>query len=239
MTAPGTPSRDSRVAMISGANRGIGAAIAERLAADGWRLSLGVRDPAKLSGRLPAEVLVQKFDARSGTDEADWVDATVACYGRIDAVVNNAGIMIPKSVIAVSDDEIEAMLEVNVKSPLRLVRAAYPELARSGRGRVVTLASLSGKRVKTADSGSYAVSKFAALALAHAIRHAGWDDGVRSAAICPGYVATDMAIDLTDVDPATMTQPADIARIVALLLELPNTASVPEIAVNCAVDGNF
>ncbi|MGF1610733.1 MAG: SDR family NAD(P)-dependent oxidoreductase [Kiloniellales bacterium] len=234
-----TEAQPPKVVMISGANRGIGAAIAERLAAGGWRLSLGVRNPAKLSGRLSDDALVQRFDARRKGDEAAWVAATVERFGRIDAVVNNAGIMIPKSVVEVSDDEIEALLDVNVKSPLRLVRAAYPELARSGRGRVVTLASLSGKRVKTAGSGSYAVSKFAALALAHAIRHAGWDDGVRSIAICPGYVATDMALGLTDGDPAAMTQPADIARIVALVLDLPNTASVPEIAVNCTVDGSF
>lgn len=234
-----TASSGPRIAMISGANRGIGAAIAERLADDGWRLSLGVRDPAKVSRGLSAKALVVRFDARVKGDEVAWVEATVAHYGRIDAVINNAGVMIPKSVLEASDDDIEAMLEVNVKSPLRLVRAAYPELARGGRGRVVTLVSLSGKRVKTALSGSYCVSKHAALALAHAIRHAGWDDGVRSTAICPGFVATDMAIGLSEIDPATMTQPADIARIVALVLDLPNTASIAEIAVNYEAEGNL
>lgn len=228
-----------RVVMISGANRGIGAAIAERLADEGWLLSLGVRDPARLPRHLATEALVQPFEAHGRGGEAAWVAATVERYGRIDAVVNNAGIMIPKSVIEITDDDLEALFDVNVKSPLRLVRAAYPELARSGRGRVVTLASLSGKRVKTADSGSYAISKFAALALAHAIRHAGWNDGVRSTAICPGFVATDMARGLIEMDPTTMTQPAEIARIVALALDLPNTASIPEIAVNCAVEGLF
>jgi len=228
---------ESRVAMISGANRGIGAAVARHLADAGWKLSRGVRDPGRLT-QAPADALVQRFDADAG-EEAAWVEATLARFGRIDAVINNAGIIVPKTVLDVGDDEIESLLQINVKSPLRLVRAAYPALAASGRGRVVTLSSLSGKRVKTAAAGSYAVSKFAALALAHAIRHAGWEDGVRSTAICPGFVATDMAQSITELDPTAMTQPEDIARLVALVLDLPNTASVAEIPVNCMADGNF
>ncbi len=228
-----------RVVMISGANRGIGAAIAERLASEGWLLSLGVRDPAKVTDLPLAETLVHPFDASKGGDEAAWVEATSAHFGQIDAVVNNAGIMIPKTVLEVSDDEIEAMLQINVKSPLRLVRAAYPALKRGGSGRVVTLVSLSGKRVKTAASGSYSVSKYAALGLVHAIRLAGWDDGIRSTAICPGLVATDMAAGITSFDPAAMTQPGDVARLVSMVLSLPNTASTAEITVNCLAEGNL
>jgi NAD(P)-dependent dehydrogenase (short-subunit alcohol dehydrogenase family) len=234
-----TAATETRVVMISGANRGIGAAIARRLKADGWALSLGVRNPATAPSELAEGALVQAFDARSGSDEAAWVNATAGAFGRIDAVVNNAGIMIPKTVIEATDDDVDAVLEVNVKSPLRLVRAAYPHLAARGRGRVVTIVSLSGKRVKGAMAGTYAVSKFAALALVHATRHAGWEDGVRSTAICPGFVSTDMAYALTDRDGATMTQPADIARLVAMVLDLPNTASVAEIPVNCTLEDSY
>ncbi len=228
---------ESRVAMISGANRGIGAGIARHLGKLGWQLSLGVRNPARF-GEPPSGALVQAFDAAAGAAEKPWVEATLDRFGRIDAVINNAGIMIPKTVLEIEDAEIASMLQVNVMSPLRLVRAAYPALKASGQGKVVTLASLSGLRVKTAAAGSYSVSKFAALALAHAIRHAGWDDGVRSTAICPGFVASDMSMALTEFDPKAMTQPEDIARIVALLLDLPNTASISEIPVNCMVDSN-
>jgi NAD(P)-dependent dehydrogenase (short-subunit alcohol dehydrogenase family) len=99
--------------------------------------------------------------------------------------------------------------------------------------------SLSGKRVKYASSGSYSVSKYAALAVAHAIRHAGWELGIRSTAICPGLVATDMAFGLTKKPPEEMTPPAEIARIVALVLDLPNTASVAEIPINCNYEESF
>jgi NAD(P)-dependent dehydrogenase (short-subunit alcohol dehydrogenase family) len=223
--------------MISGGNRGIGAAIASTLAERGWLLSLGVRAPERVTEA--GDALVHRYDAREPGSERAWVEATAARFGRVDAVVNNAGIMIPKSVIETADADLDAILEVNVKAPLRLVRAAWPHLTATGRGRVITVVSLSGKRVKTADSGLYAVSKFAALALAHAIRHAGWDKGVRSTAICPGFVATDMARSVTAVPPEAMTQPEDLARIVALVLKLPNTASIAEIPINALLDESY
>jgi len=223
-----------RVAMISGANRGIGAAIAAHLADLGWQLSLGVRQPGRMTA--PPDTLICRYDADDTTSEAAWAGATADRFGRIDAVIANAGMIIPKTVIEADDRDLDALFQVNVRSPLRLVRAAWPWLTRSGRGRVVTLVSLSGKRVKTARSGLYATSKFAALAVTHAIRHAGWELGVRATAICPGFVATDMSVGLTDRAPEEMTQPADIARLVGMVLDLPNTASVAEIQINSTLE---
>jgi NAD(P)-dependent dehydrogenase (short-subunit alcohol dehydrogenase family) len=227
---------DRRVALISGANRGIGAAIAARLAEEDWRLSLGLRAPDALSEPPGGnDTLVQAYDARRRGSEAEWVAATVARFGRIDAVVANAGILIPGSVVEASDEEIDDIYEVNVKAPLRLVRAAWPWLTATGRGRVVNVVSLSGKRVASARSGLYATSKFAALGLTQAIRQAGWDQGVRATAICPGFVATEMA-SAAPGRPEELTQPEDVARIVALALDLPNTASVAEIPINWALE---
>jgi NAD(P)-dependent dehydrogenase (short-subunit alcohol dehydrogenase family) len=227
-----------RTALISGASRGIGLAIADRLCKDGWALSLGVRRPESVPEPLKNHH-ISSFDASISGSEKVWVAAALERFGRIDAIINNAGIMTPKTVIDVDDSEMQAMFDVNVLAPLRLVRAAWPFLTVSGRGRVVTIVSLSGKRVKLAKSGAYSVSKFAALALAHAIRHAGWEAGIRSTALCPGLVATDMAIGLTDMSPGDMTSPDDIARIVSLVLDLPNSASIAEIPVNCKLEEAF
>ncbi|WP_119388066.1 SDR family NAD(P)-dependent oxidoreductase [Taklimakanibacter lacteus] len=226
-----------RVAMISGANRGIGAAIAAHLAERGWRLSLGMRKPQDLTAPPggPA-TLVSRHDAEDIASEAAWAGRTVERFGRIDAVIANAGMMIPKTVIEADDGDLDLLFQVNVRSPLRLVKAAWPFLTRSGQGRVVTLVSLSGKRVKSARSGLYATSKFAALAMTHAIRQAGWDLGVRTTAICPGFVATDMAIGLTERAPEDMTQASDIARLVGIVLDLPNTASIAEIPINSTLE---
>jgi NAD(P)-dependent dehydrogenase (short-subunit alcohol dehydrogenase family) len=225
----------SRVALVSGANRGIGKAIAETLAAQGWRLSLGVREPGK-SGETQ---LQHRYEARDPASEGAWVEATVERFGRIDAVVANAGILSRKSAIEADDEEVDAVLEINVKSPQRLIRAAWPHLAATGRGRIVVISSLSGKRVKAAATGLYAISKHAALALAHAARHAGWEQGIRATAICPGPVDTDMIRQLASLPESQMTRPRDIADLVSLFLHLPNTASVSEFPVNAVLEGQY
>jgi NAD(P)-dependent dehydrogenase (short-subunit alcohol dehydrogenase family) len=232
---------NQRVALISGASRGIGAAVAERLVQDGWAVSLGMRSPV-----IPAwadgqdeRLHLQAYDATAAGSEEAWARATLARFGRIDAVVANAGIMIPKSVIEAEDQDLRDLMEVNVLAPRRLAKAAWNALAAGGTGRVIVLASLSGKRVKSAQAGSYSLSKFAAVALAHALRHEGFEQGIRATAICPGFVATDMAAGLTTRPAEHLTDPHDLARIIALILDLPNEASVAEFAVNCQLEESF
>lgn len=230
---------EARVAMISGANRGIGAAVAATLSAAGWGLSLGQRSTEAPAGTDPDRTLVHRYDATAAGSEEAWVAATLARFGRVDAIVANAGIMIPKGVIEADDADLDAMFAVNVKAPRRLAKAAWAPLKASGRGRVIILASLSGKRVKSVGASLYAVTKFAAVALAHGIRHSGFADGIRATAVCPGFVATDMARTLTPRADRDMTDPADLARVIAMLIDLPNEASVAEFAVNCQLEESF
>jgi NADP-dependent 3-hydroxy acid dehydrogenase YdfG len=225
----------SRVAMISGANRGLGAAIARELSAQGWSLSLGMRAPAPLDGVSAEAALLHRYDATEG-GEAEWVAATLARFGRIDAIVANAGVVSRSSVIEAEDDELDALLAVNVKAPRRLAKAAWPALCASGRGRVIVMSSLAGKRIKSVGAGLYAMSKFAATALAHGVRQAGWEKGVRATAVCPGFVATRMGRAAGGPADEQMTRPGDVARIVAMLLDLPNEASVAEFTVNCVLE---
>jgi NAD(P)-dependent dehydrogenase (short-subunit alcohol dehydrogenase family) len=228
-----------RVIMISGANRGIGGAIARTLHDRGYRLSLGVRDPAALetmgSAFDPARVLLQPYEARDRDAAEAWVAATVGRFGQIDGLVNAAGILLPVGLEEDAEASYDALWAVNVMGPLRLIRLALPHLRASGRGRIVNLASLSGKRVPGAKAG-YAMSKFAVVALSHATRHAGWEDGVRVTALCPGYVATDMVAAVDDPPAEAMIQPADLSELVATVLALPNTASIAELPVNCRLE---
>jgi len=223
----------SRVAMISGSNRGIGAAIAHRLFHDGWRLSLGMRNPTMPDWVSDADsVHLFPYEATAGV-EPTWVQTVNETFGRIDAVIPNAGIIVAKSVIEAEDDDLDAMTEVNVKAPRRLVKAAWPSLIESGSGRVVIIASLSGKRVASARTGLYSISKHAVVALAHALRHEGWEHGIRCTAVCPGLVETEMGRGLVPEPSKELTHPEDVARLVSLGMDLRNSSSVSEMYINC------
>lgn len=230
-----TASQEDKVVMISGANRGLGATIARRLAAGGYRLSLGARQVDSLtatSEELGADrALVASYDATDPSTAEQWIAATVERFGRIDALINNAGIMIAAGLEELDDDALDEMWAVNVKGPLRLTRLALPYLRVSGSGRILNVASMAGKRVKGTFSPGYSMTKHAVVALSHATRQLGWEDGVRVTALCPGPIATGMVGPGRDM--AALTQPEDLADLVATVIALPNTASVAELLVNC------
>ena len=220
--------------MISGASRGIGLAIARELKQSGLALSLGIRRPGNFSDPLAddGDALLHPYDAHDRAAAASWVDATVARFGRIDVLVNNAGISRLVGLEEGSEDDLDELLAVNVKAPFRVIRAALPHLKASGSGRVINVASLSGKRVMGLNVG-YQMSKHAVVALTHAVRRIGWEHGIRATALCPGFVNTELVAHVTDVPHDQMTDPADLARLVATVIALPNTAAVAELLVNC------
>jgi NAD(P)-dependent dehydrogenase (short-subunit alcohol dehydrogenase family) len=115
---------------------------------------------------------------------------------------------------------------------MRVIRAAWPHLVAAGDGRVVNVASLSGKRVKN-DNLGYAMSKFAVMALTQEVRRLGWEHGIRATAVCPGFVDTDMTAYVTTYPREQMSRPEDLAALIATVLHLPATASVAELLVNC------
>ncbi|MCZ7480906.1 SDR family NAD(P)-dependent oxidoreductase [Rhizobium rhizogenes] len=218
-----------RVIMVSGASRGLGLAITTRLHEAGFTVAAGARNPSAIAvkDRLSAD----RYDAEEAGSAEAWVDAVAARYGRIDGLVNCAGINPKVRVMDTGEESLDQMWRVNVKGPLRVTRAAIPHLVKTGQGRVINVASLAGRRV--GSNVGYAMTKFAVVALTHGIRQELWDSGVRATALCPGYIATDMTAGETEVSREDMTQPADLAEMVETLLCLPNNLSVAELLVNC------
>lgn len=227
-----------RVAMVSGASRGLGAAIAVALEEAGWTLSLGLRDPARLPPLArPDEALAHRFDAADAASAVPWVEATATRLGRIDALVNNAGILRMVDFEQGSEEDLDALWAVNVRAPFCLIRAALPHLRRTGTGRVVNVASTDAKRYRQGTSVGYAMTKHALLAMTQAVRAAAWEDGVRATALCPGAVDTDLIAGLPGVTPKVdRLTPATVAGLVVTILSLPNQASVPELIVNTRLE---
>jgi len=231
-----------RTIMISGANRGLGKAIAQRLHRDGYNVSVGARDVEALTETFSEvagdRLLCHRYDANDVNSEKAWIDATIERFGGLDGIVNNAGIIDTALLEELTDEALDDMWAVNVKAPTRMIRCALPALRASGQGRVVNIASLSGQRVKGTFAPGYAMSKHAVIALSEATKNAGWEDGVRVTAVCPGYVATDMTSDFGE-DPATMIDAADLAELISTTLRLPNTASVAQLNVSCRLEPGY
>jgi NAD(P)-dependent dehydrogenase (short-subunit alcohol dehydrogenase family) len=236
---------DGRVIMISGAARGIGLAIARRLYADGYTLSLGARDPAAATAALgtheAARVMAARFDATDAGTAERWGADTAARFGRIDGLVNNAGIL---RMIRFDDGDeaaLDELWQVNVKAPFRMIRLALPHLRKAGHGRIVNIASTDGKRYRDASSSvGYVMTKHAVVAMSHAAKFAGWDDGVRVTALCPGAVETDLIAGLAGVTPGPgRMQPETVAHAVSFVLSLPDTASVAELPMNTRLESTL
>ena len=236
---------DRRVAMVSGASRGIGEAIAHRLLDDGFRLSLGVRDVAATREKFAAAdddaLLVTHFDATDPPTADDWVGRTVEHFGALDALINNAGIWHQVNFETGDEDLLDELWEVNVKGPFRLIRLALPKLRDCGNGRIVNIASTDGVRFRdNSCSVGYTMSKHALVAMSHAARHIAYDDGVRVTALCPGAVATELVANVPGVTPrAQQMAPATVAHIVATLLALPNNASVSWMPLNSRLESTI
>jgi NAD(P)-dependent dehydrogenase (short-subunit alcohol dehydrogenase family) len=228
-----------RVVLISGANRGIGWAIARTLYAKGYTVSLGVRDPQALLSLTAhwneLRLHTAQYEATDWHSHAAWVESVVGRFGRIDGLINNAGIGATSSIRDISEEELDRVFAVSCKAPLNMIRHALPHLEACGSGRIVNIASLSGKRVRN-DRVAYNMSKFAVMALTHSVRRLGWEKGVRATALCPSFVATDMTAATDRIAPELMSSPNDIAELVATIIALPNTAAIAELLVNSRLE---
>lgn len=233
---------EGRVIMIAGASGGIGKAVAECLFQKGYSVSLGARSLDRIMDWTSREnserVLVHAYEATDPSNNKAWVQATIERFGRIDGLVNSAGM---GGMVNLEDEDegtFDKLWEVNAKGPMRMIRLTLPYLRQSGSGRIVNVSSLSGKRV-TNDGTGYALSKFALQAVTHATRRAGWEDGVRAVALCPSWVNTDMAASASGISRDNMIQPDDLAELTATVMALPNGAAVAELLVNCTLGDLF
>ena len=230
----------TNVAMISGASRGMGYAIAQKLFSEGWSVSLGVRDvqkQTKICGDWQSDRLqICHYEAQNKESAQTWFNATVKRWPSLKALINCAGVLKTTSWLdEQSDAELSELWQVNAVAPLQLTRVCFEALKVHGEGRVINVVSLSGLRVKAKMAG-YPMSKHAQLAFHHAMRHTGYEFGIRATAICPGYTNTEMVKDFSPQDPKLMTQPEDVADMVNTILNLPNSSSVSVVPMNSLME---
>ena len=221
---------DGKVAFVTGASRGIGAAIARGLHGAGVRLGLGSRsgDGLGIDGAFGV-----RCDVRDPVSLQAAVDGIVDRFGRLDILIVNAGVGSYGPILDLPLEELDEMVDVNVKGAIHAVRAALPSLMRSDAADVVTIASEAGRRGLPLEA-VYCASKFAQVGLTRALDHELREHGIRCTNVCPGGVATDFAMgrgrtpDMPQL--SGMMRPEDVAEAVMFVLTRPRTHRILEVA---------
>jgi len=216
--------------VITGASRGIGAAVARMLHERGVKLGLASRsgDDLGLAGAVAQPCDVRDLDALTRL-----CDATAEAFGGIDIVVANAGVGAYGPFLDLSRAHLDEMIDVNLKGTLYAIRAALPHML--GReGDIITLASEAGRR-GLPNEAVYCASKFGQVGFTRALDHELKEQGIRCTNICPGGVATDFALDedrgrTPDALPGMMTA-EDVAEVVVFALERPRHLRILETAL--------
>jgi NAD(P)-dependent dehydrogenase (short-subunit alcohol dehydrogenase family) len=228
-----------RAAIVTGASSGIGLAIAHMLGAEGYGLTVAGRRPDKLEGAV-AELREAGFTVESvaGTtaDEAvvqQIVSTHRDAYGRLDVLVNNAGIGIGQAVAEIGTKQLDIQLDVNLRAYVLFYRETADLLraaaAETGVAVVVNTASIAGKGGQ-AWLSTYSATKAGVIGFTQAMNKELAGDGVKSCALCPGFVDTPMTDFVKGQVPVEeMITPGDIAKSVKLLLEVSPACIIPEI----------
>ena len=200
-------SLEGSVALVTGANRGIGAAfVSGLLAAGAKRVYAAARDPQTLAGLAQSDARVVPIALDISDDTS--VQEAAARLGDVDLVVNNAGVLLGGRLIAAADlSAARQEMEVNYFGLLRMSRAFAPILAANGGGTLINVLSILS-RVASPAGGGYSASKAAALSLTQAVRAELQEQGTRVIGVLPGFVDTAMAEGVT----APKIQPSEVVR---------------------------
>jgi len=224
---------ESKVALVTGASRGIGFAIARTLSRLGASLSLCARDAKKLESAAlelkgrGAEILTVSADVSRAADIDSLLRKTLQTFGAIDILVNDAGVGYFGPTHEASESNWDTVLDTNLKSVFLLSKAVAPGMIQRRGGDIINVASLAGKNA-FAGGGIYCASKWGLLGLTQSMAEDLRQYGIRVSAICPGTVATDFGAH-AGKDPQKMLQPEDVAHAVEMLVTQAPQSFISEV----------
>jgi NADP-dependent 3-hydroxy acid dehydrogenase YdfG len=235
-----------KVVLVTGASSGIGQATALRLAADGHHVVIGARREdrlTELAGKIRADggsVDAVRLDVTDRADVAAFVDGAVARHGRVDVIVNNAGVMPLSRLDSLLVDEWDRMVDVNVRGLLHGIAAALPVFQRQDGGHFVTVASIGAHQV-VPTGAVYCATKYAAWAITEGLRQE-VDPSIRVTTVSPGVVESELAGTITEPGAQEMMRtyraetipPSAIADAIAYAIDQPPSVDVNELVIRPA-----
>lgn len=238
-----------KVILITGASSGIGEGMARELAAAGAKVLLGARRTEKLE-QVAADIReaggvveTRALDVTDRAAMAEFARAALDLWGRIDVLVNNAGIMPLSPLSAGKLDEWERMVDVNIKGVLWGIGAVLPVMNRQEAGQIINIGSI-GALQAVPTGAVYCATKFAVRAISDGLRQE--TSNIRVTCVNPGVVESDLASTITHDETATFMdsyravalQPSDIARAVRMVIEAPDSVDTTEITVRPTASTN-
>lgn len=229
----------NKVALVTGASRGIGEAIALALANAGTKLFLTARDEARLqrvaaqARQAQVEVETAVADLHEEPQIKKLISQAHAKFGRLDILINNAGLGYFRPVAEMPTTQWDEMFAINLRAVFIATREALPYLRKAGESFVVNVASLAGKNTFV-NGGGYAATKWGLRAFSQCLMLEERKHGVRVLSVCPGSVATDFGAGSDRATRAAQTniiQPEDVAETILAALQMPQRTMVSEIDI--------
>jgi NADP-dependent 3-hydroxy acid dehydrogenase YdfG len=231
-----------KIVLITGASSGIGVGIAKEVAAAGATVVLGARRTDRLenvASRIRdagGKVMTRRLDVTDRADMAAFAEAARQEFGRVDVIVNNAGVMPLSPMASMKVDEWDRMVDVNIKGVLYGIAAVLPEMTSRGSGHVINIASIGALQV-VPTAAVYCATKFAVRAISDGLRQE--QDKIRVTCIHPGVVESELADTITDPVAADAMKsyraialkPDAIGRAVRFAIEQPDDVDINEIVV--------
>ena len=226
-----------RVAIITGSGSGIGKATALALAQEGMKIVLCGRtvskleETAKLVEEAGGKALIVSGDLRDESYIIRIVDETMEAFGRIDVLINNAGVSLAKPVVDCTAEEFDQIMDTNMKAPFLLCKYSIPHMRKSDCGTIINIASVVGHKGYVNQS-LYCASKHAITGFTKVLAKEVQEDGIRVHLLSPGGVYTEMVANVRpDLDPTYLIKPVDIADIILFLLKSRGNAVIDSINI--------
>lgn len=226
-----------KVTLVTGAGQGLGAAICEKLAAEGAVVALadikpdGLKKVAQRISDKGCEAQTYVMDVSDVESVERVIDNVVKDCGRLDVVVNNAGVDYTKSVEEMSYEEWDRVMNVNLRGPFMVSKAALPHLRANGSGHIVNIVSTAAKRAWE-NASAYHASKWGLLGFSHALHTEARKQNIKVTAVVAGGMKTPFILErFPDVDPGVLQDPENVADTVRYVLSQPAETVIPEVMV--------